>query len=625
MAVLPGVLRWGAPVIRPNVIIYDEESSPFTIIESNSSNIIVSSTEGIEEGSIVNSGVIDAAPQGLLRKVTAIRAIEDGYLLETDPAALTEAIECCDIHATVSMGEDGTYIVSEQIGQGAENSLVQQAFAEGGALDNLFVYPERGTDAEKVSPVTATAGMKLEVSLKIDRGKVDMSVIGRVGAELAMKELSASFERNLFDRDLLPFTIPVGPLMIPIDTNLAFDMALDVSSQALDMDVAASLGCEVGFEYTTDDGFKAICENTSKKPSVRFNPGDDLFSVSAEGGFTGTLGLRIFGIAGPDLSIGLATDAGARLQTVPEGEKTKGAIELPGCDAKLRGMIEGKVYVPLSGTFRCSTPKFNPFDTLGSIVDFEGIELFDTGDSLVLLSIDETFGEIEEAFPNAYTTKLYTELDEPGPALTFGYPDSWRIVDREVDEELGREYVRLKNDRDAVVSLEWWLAKPVPMPSMRATMMGRSGDAEVLQDVSFTGRAYPGVDDDLFAKLGRNVLQGGAERLLPWPESMDESAKSVELSLVRQDYRNAMSSVPGMAEDGYALWRVVPAVSSPQEAAALLDNEYLSDPDAGYPAPFFYGWIDFHGTSGFEGESSSEDAAEIVAILASLRQIPASD
>lgn len=150
-------------------------------------------------------------------------------------------------------------------------------------------------------------------------------------------------------------------------------------------------------------------------------------------------------------------------------------------------MIEGKVYVPLSGTFRCSTPKFNPFDTLGSIVDFEGIELFDTGDSLVLLSIDETFGEIEEAFPNAYTTKLYTELDEPGPALTFGYPDSWRIVDREVDEELGREYVRLKNDRDAVVSLEWWLAKPVPMPSMRATMMGRSGDAEVLQDVSFTG------------------------------------------------------------------------------------------------------------------------------------------
>lgn len=62
MAVLPGVLRWGAPVIRPNVIIYDEESSPFTIIESNSSNIIVSSTEGIEEGSIVNSGVIDAAP-----------------------------------------------------------------------------------------------------------------------------------------------------------------------------------------------------------------------------------------------------------------------------------------------------------------------------------------------------------------------------------------------------------------------------------------------------------------------------------------------------------------------------------------------------------------------------------
>ena len=80
-----------------------------------------------------------------------------------------------------------------------------------------------------------------------------------------------------------------------------------------------------------------------------------------------------------------------------------------------------------------------------------------------------------------------------------------------------------------------------------------------------------------------------------------------------------------MAEDGYALWRVVPAVSSPQEAAALLDNEYLSDPYAGYPAPFFYGWIDFHGTSGFEGESSSEDAAEIVAILASLRQIPASD
>lgn len=99
--------------IKPNVVVYDQEKSPFKILASDDSSVTVSSMDGINANTILSAGVTDATPNGLLRKISSYEQVDGGYKLNTTQAALTDAIEKCDITAEVTFDDDGNPQVSQ--------------------------------------------------------------------------------------------------------------------------------------------------------------------------------------------------------------------------------------------------------------------------------------------------------------------------------------------------------------------------------------------------------------------------------------------------------------------------------------------------------------------------------
>ncbi|MEG0682529.1 MAG: hypothetical protein RR434_03295 [Raoultibacter sp.] len=392
--------------INPNVVVYNEESSPFKVLACDSESVTVSSLEGIKGDSILSAGVTATTPKGLLRKIVSAEPVMDGYLIETAPAALTDAIEKCNIVIDAEITPDGDYkIISKN---DFAPSIFEAKKAYAGELDNLF--------SKESSLFSASAGNRVEVSLKIDGSYVNMRMVNHFSAGLSFNPTNNNMERaevqeTLFDKDLRPLVFNVGPVPVVLTNNL--DVSLDVRQalSALSLKEEMSVDKSFGFEYTSNVGLRGINEDNSKEPVLSFSAEEEFMRASLDASLIATLGSRLYGLAGPDLSLGLNSKTTLQLKNIPEGEDTSGAIVIPGIDRNLKGSLQEKITVPLSGVFRFEVPNFNnPFSSNDSF-ELGSKEIFNTGDTLTLLDIDQQFGHISERVETEY--------------FSFDIPESW--------------------------------------------------------------------------------------------------------------------------------------------------------------------------------------------------------
>lgn len=367
-------------IINPNVVVYTEEVSPFKILASDDDSITVSSLDGISDDAIINAGVTNETPDGLLRRVVSTEPVDNGYRIATAPAALTEAIERCDVRVMVSMAEDGTYTVTETGASASPDPFIQQAFADENTLDNLFSVKEEG--------LTASAGNMIEVDLKIEFGNVQMRVVDHFQAKLSLDSLNGTFEKTLFDKRLNPFTFMVGPVAVVFRNDLSVAFSADASTSLLGFEGKASMDKKIGFEYSTKRGLKPINEDESEKPDLHFKPGDEFFSMSLNGTLTGTFGSYLYGFAGPELSAMLEAQSDARLHKALDEDARVEYITVPGIDWNLDGRFAAKVNIPVSGTFVLRIPS-NPFDTTRDPLELANMEIFDTEDAITLVDIEK--------------------------------------------------------------------------------------------------------------------------------------------------------------------------------------------------------------------------------------------
>lgn len=417
-------------VINDDVVVYEEGQSPFEIIRSDGESVTVSSTEGLSEGAILAAGVTDATPNGLLRRLGAVEESSSGYKFATTQAALTEAIDKCDVSYEISITENGEYEVKDRR-TGAVSPLVQQAFADEG-LDNLFSWEE--------GPASVHAGDVIEASLKIDHGTIEMRVVNHfnAGSDLDLGRLvSANGEPKswtLFSKGLRPFTFTVGIVPVVFTNRISVDLTVEGGVNVKSLVAEATIDKSFGFEYTSAGGLKPVNEDNSVAPELSFMQEDYAPSITAEvdaeldAHFTSLL----YGCAGPDFSVGLESTTQAKLQKLIDGEDANGAIHVPGLDWNLKGTLGEKVVVPIRGTFHAETP-FNIFD--GGDID---IEVFTTGDSITLVHIEKEFGEFGRASttandsPGSYKTKFQEVNMVTYPYFTFAVPLGWSVSSDEV-------------------------------------------------------------------------------------------------------------------------------------------------------------------------------------------------
>lgn len=400
-------------VLKDDVVIYDESSSPFAILSSDSGSVTVSTLDGIIDGGILASGVTQATPDGLLRRLGDVQKVDGGYRITALPAPLTDAIEKCTIHATISMLDDGTYAV-DQNGPNVKSPMIEQAYAYEIYGDTLF--------DEEGAFYTASCSNSIDVDIKVRNGSdICFSLVDHFNLGASLKNPEFSTQQNLFSKDFKPVTFSVGPLPVVLCPSLGVDIAADGSLKNVVFDTSVSIDKYVGIEYSTKEGLLLVNEDDSQMPDFDFGTDATIFKARLDASITSTLECLLYGMAGASISAGLDSDTDAVLQVVPDGEKTDGAITIPGVDAKLRGRLNEKVTLPISGNLVLQIPDvvsfFNPFDSELNFIELVNTELFNTGDMITLLDEQLRFG---------YAIDTYeVNIGNGYEGFAFDYPDNW--------------------------------------------------------------------------------------------------------------------------------------------------------------------------------------------------------
>ncbi len=409
-----------------DAVLYDPQTSDFTIttMDEDAWTITVSDVAELHEGSVLAAGITDETPYGLLRRVTAITPVEGGYLLSTEPAALTDLIDYCGVSSSITLLPDGTYRVDEvQTGSGPF-AWVRRAIADDSDPIEQFSWEYEG-DADDGLDFELTGGIKFEPKLKIDHGDVDAKFYFRV---YARAEVAA---RGVTTTDIDPIGLYKAAIPLPgvpcVVGALCINLEPELSATILNAGISNEIELNHSFGVQYKDGtLSPYSEDNSNIGGSGLSPEDAaaLFGVTGKAEAMLSTSYYLYGIWGPKISVGPHAEATVALEKIDadaheasqaEAQASGGGtpgdavqygepIRIPGLDADLRGRLNVKVTVPISGVFELNTDSIP--DSIRMIVSplfifgrTEGganstqIMLFDTDDAITLYdSGDITFG-----------------------------------------------------------------------------------------------------------------------------------------------------------------------------------------------------------------------------------------
>jgi hypothetical protein len=442
-----------------DAVLYDPQTSGFTItsLDNDAWTVTVSDIGDLREGSVLAAGITDETPYGLLRRVTAIAPVDGGYLLSTEPAALTDLIDYCDVSSSITLLPDGTYRVDEEQTGSGPFSWVRRAIADDSDPIEQFAWKYE-EDGDAGLDLEFTAGINFEPSLKIDHGDVDAKFYFRVyaRAEVGLKGVTETdFDPVSLYQAVVP--LPDLPVVGVLNIDLEPELSATIREAAISNEV--ELNHSFGVQYK-NGVLSPYSEDHSTIGGSGLSPDDaeTLFGVTGEAEAMLSVSYYLYDIWGPKISVGPHVEATVALEAVDadaqEAAQTDaqtsgggGALEdvvqygepirLPGLDVDLRGRLNVKVTVPISGVFEFNTDgifdsvpsKISPLFIFGKTENGEyntEIKLFDTDDAITLYdSGDITFGptindaDALEAASDAAATSTSDADQEAWPVGTW--------------------------------------------------------------------------------------------------------------------------------------------------------------------------------------------------------------
>ncbi|MEC4175626.1 hypothetical protein VIN30_04120 [Adlercreutzia sp. R7] len=463
LMVAAAVLIWknGADdgvVLKDNVVIYEEGSSPFTILASDADSVTVSSLDGIVEGDVLAAGITSATPNGLLCWMGKPEVVGEGWRIPIRQASLVDAIEKCDVKVRVAVDEAGNYRIN-QLKDRSGNPLIEQAFAD----DGWFSFEgELGCPLfeKKAGSLSAEAWQYLEIAVSVNWDQLTFRLTDTISLEISIDGVELD-STELFNRVLRPFEFNIGPLPVVVAPSISAEASLSGNAHGLGCSVETGWGSEVstsssekgelqlagkiekcvGFEYTTGGGPRAINEDRSLFPRPIFNLADESFGADVEGEVSVSFKALLYGVSGVELSTGLAVQISAELTALPTVPSPDGAVELPGISKKFAGTLSQKVTLPISGSLVMEDLNVLGWDLVAGF----DLELFDSGDAITLLDETQSFdipsavdgegesGSLEKdsassSHRNVGSGRVVCTTKFPGdaPQLSFVHPADWK-------------------------------------------------------------------------------------------------------------------------------------------------------------------------------------------------------
>jgi hypothetical protein len=240
-----------------------------------------------EPQNILVTGISSTAPEGLLRRIKKVTAVADGWILETEPASLSDAIATSNFSISlVPHYREGRLMTPAAPGV----TIVPGGDPKGLKLDDstsgIFVglkdyvlFDADDSAATKHDRIVLTASMYLKmgfnISLKTSTLAIEELAITLDGAEsgsiIVKGEGAASFDKSL-EIGLIsfpPMVVPIGSFPLVITPRIALSVgASGTASAKFFTSASESLSVKIGVGYKNGsiEGIKEGTTDASLQP-----------------------------------------------------------------------------------------------------------------------------------------------------------------------------------------------------------------------------------------------------------------------------------------------------------------------------------------------------------------------
>ena len=328
-------------VVKDNVKIITEESDKQPILVEDD-KITFDSNPRYKKGDVIVSGITSSAPNGFIRNVTGVQKTKGKYIIQTEPAVLTDVFEKAHIYKRIELAESQNESESYHIkNMNAVTNELQSSniLCKTEDEDNGTDYMFGKSFEEKEDPVSLSgeAGTSawVEVSIDIVHGdiKCGIAVRTKVGAKASL-ECSASYskelEKQLLTKKLPDYQFIVAGIPIVVTNELEIYTEAEINLEG-NIGVSYELTAETtqGFNYNSKTGkVEEINQVTCESDGLQWNT----ISISGDTSMGSSVHLitKLYDASGMDMSLKIAgkAEGEAKVTTNKELDGYAGSLDL---------------------------------------------------------------------------------------------------------------------------------------------------------------------------------------------------------------------------------------------------------------------------------------------------------
>ena len=283
-----------------------EQREDLTLYDPESGELVFDRPLGeldIEPGAVLVSEPTEAAPNGMLVRVTSVSSEGDATVMDSEFAQLTDAI----VHGQGTVSAELTAADVEEIEfltDGVETTTATapdefQAASAGPTFSMSF--EESVIDGVTVSG-EAAIDLRIDAEMEFSWGSVDSYKIAAIAEQNGDLEIVASAGKKWKDSldiakvTLTPITFAVGP--VPVVLTPEFTLTLEASGEieaSIETGVSTGFLAELGVEYISGQGLGPVAGNDTW---FDYTPPTIAGSSNAQAGITPKIGIRLYETAG---------------------------------------------------------------------------------------------------------------------------------------------------------------------------------------------------------------------------------------------------------------------------------------------------------------------------------------
>lgn len=328
-------------VVKDNVKIITKESDKQPILVEDD-KITFDSNPRYKKGDVIVSGITSSAPNGFIRNVTGVQKTKGKYIIQTEPAVLTDVFEKAHIYKRIELAESQNESESYHI---KNMNAVTNELQSSNILckiedeDNGTDYMFGKSFEEKEDPVSLSgeAGTSawVEVSIDIVHGDIKCGIAIRTkeGAKASL-ECSASYskelEKQLLTKKLPDYQFIVAGIPIVVTNELEIYTEAEINLEG-NIGVSYELTAETtqGFNYNSKTGkVEEINQVTCESDGLQWNT----ISISGDTSMGSSVHLitKLYDASGMDMSLKIAgkAEGEAKVTTNKELDGYAGSLDL---------------------------------------------------------------------------------------------------------------------------------------------------------------------------------------------------------------------------------------------------------------------------------------------------------